>query len=132
MKDNLLPMLLGAVVGAFLLLMVILGLTGVMWQNVTRRTKEIGVRRAMGATRSDVHRQVVAEVMITAAFGLALGVAIVIQIPLLGISPGTTFGPVLAATAIAISFMIILAGGCGLYPGWTATRVPPAQALHYE
>jgi putative ABC transport system permease protein len=132
LQTVLLPMLLSATVGGSLLLMVVLGLTGVMWQNVTRRTKEIGVRRAMGASRSDVHRQVVTEVMITAAFGLLLGVLIVIQIPLIAPASGMTYGVVLTATAVAALSMILLAGACGFYPRWTATRVQPAQALHYE
>ena len=42
---------LSRLVAVFLLLMVVLGLTGVMWQNVTRRTREIGLRRATGAHR---------------------------------------------------------------------------------
>jgi putative ABC transport system permease protein len=132
LQSVILPMLLSATVGGFLLLMVVLGLTGVMWQNVTRRTKEIGVRRAMGASRSDVHRQVVTEVMITAAFGLFLGVLIVIQIPLIAPASGLSYGVVSTSMMVAALFMIVLAGACGLYPGWTATRVQPAQALHYE
>jgi putative ABC transport system permease protein len=64
---TLIPTLIAAVVAGFLLLMVVLGLTGVMWQNVTRRTREIGLRRAVGACRADIHRQIVAEVMVTAS-----------------------------------------------------------------
>ena len=44
------PLAFLGLVGLFLLLMVVLGLTGVVWQNVTRRTREIGLRRAKGST----------------------------------------------------------------------------------
>ena len=107
-----------------------LGLTGVMWQNVTRRTREMGLRRAAGAARSSIHRQIVGEVIITAGFGVALGVLLALQLPLL--VPNARFGVVLAAVAVSAVFMLVLAAGCGLYPGWTATRIHPAEALHYE
>lgn len=132
LQSVLLPILLSATVGGFLLLMVVLGLTGVMWQNVTRRTKEIGLRRAMGASRSGIHRQVVTEVMLMAAFGLILGVFIVIQIPWVAPAAGLSFGVVLTTTVTAALSMVLLAGACGFYPGWTATRIQPARALHYE
>ena len=48
-KRRLLPIIVVGVVAIFLLIMVALGLTGVLWQNVTQRTKEIGLRRAKGA-----------------------------------------------------------------------------------
>jgi putative ABC transport system permease protein len=128
----LLPLGLAAVVAGFLLLMVVLGLTGVMWQNVTRRTREIGLRRAVGASRAGIQRQVVAEVMVTAAFGLLLGVLLVLQLPVVEPMAFLSFGVVLSAAALAVAFMLLLAAGCGLYPGWSATRIEPAEALHYE
>jgi putative ABC transport system permease protein len=127
-----LPLMLGATVAGFLLLMVVLGLTGVMWQNVTRRTREIGLRRAVGACRSNIHRQVIAEVMITAAFALVLDLLIVVQLPAFGPFSFLPFGVVIAAMVVTAAFMILLVGACGFYPGWTATRIQPAEALHYE
>jgi putative ABC transport system permease protein len=132
LRSAVIPLSIGAIVGGFLLLMVVLGLTGVLWQNVTRRTREIGLRRAMGACRSAIHRQVVAEVMITASFGLLLGAVVAIQIPLVGPFMFLPFDVVLVALATSTVIMLLLAGACGLYPGWTATRVQPAEALHYE
>jgi putative ABC transport system permease protein len=131
-RGTLIPLALLGVVAGFLLSMVVLGLTGVLWQTVTRRTREIGLRRAVGATRRSIHRQVVGEVMLTAALGLSLGTVAVLQLPLLGPFGFLPFS--LVATAVALSglLMVSLAGACGLYPGWTATRVQPAEALHYE
>ena len=61
LRARLAPLVAGGVVGLFLIAMVALGLTGVLWQNVTRRTREIGLRRAMGASGTNVHRQILAR-----------------------------------------------------------------------
>lgn len=128
----LVPLTIIGLIAAFLLAMVVLGLIGVMWQNVTRRTREIGLRRATGARRSNIHRQIVAEVMITASLGVVVGGLLAIQVPLIGVLSFLSFDVVLAAVLASAAFMLGLAGFCGLYPGWTATRIHPAEALHYE
>lgn len=128
----LIPVVAGIVIAAFLIGMVALGLSGVLWQNVTRRTREIGLRRALGATGSEVNRQILLEVALLATLALIIGVIIVAQLPLLGIfqlvSPASfTIG---LAGALATIYGLTLL--CGLYPSWLAGRVQPAQALHYE
>jgi putative ABC transport system permease protein len=132
LQSRLIPLAIFGTVGMFLLIMVVLGLTGVMWQNVTRRTREIGLRRAAGASRASVHRQIVLEVMITAVFGVGIGAAIAMQIPFVG--PFTFLPVATAVQAVIVSAIaiLLLAGMCGLYPGWSATRIFPAEALHYE
>jgi putative ABC transport system permease protein len=132
LKDTLTPLYGMALVAAFLLAMVVLGLTGVMWQNVTRRTREIGLRRAMGAPRVRIQRQIVGEVMVTASLGLIVGSLLTIQVPLMGpfaFLPYTVVVPALLASAALI---LLLAALCGFYPGWSASRIHPAEALHYE
>lgn len=121
----------GAIAG-FLILMVMLGLTGVLWQNVTRRTREIGLRRAAGASRVQVLGQIVGEVMITTGLALIVGVALVAQILVLGPFDFLPRSTTLGAFGLALGFLFLLAALCGLYPGWSATRVPPAVALHHE
>lgn len=126
------PVAVGSVIAAFLITMVALGLSGVLWQNVTRRTREIGLRRALGATGNEVNRQILGEVALLATLGLIIGVIVVAQLPLLGIftlvSP-TSFTIGLAGALATIYGLTLL---CGLYPSWLAGRVQPAQALHYE
>ena len=63
----------GLVISAFLILMVALGLTGVMWQNVTRRTREIGLRRALGARTTDVMRSVTRHTLMALLLGTLAG-----------------------------------------------------------
>lgn len=132
MRTRLVPLAIGAVVAVFLVLTVLLGIFGVLWQNVTRRTAEFGLRRALGASAADIHRQVVLEALLMAGFGLAGGVAVGFQLP--WIEP-LSFVPrslLMAAIAVSVLVLVALTGACGLYPGWTATRVEPADALHHE
>ena len=132
LKSTLIPLAAAGLVAGFLLLMVVLGLTGVMWQNVTRRTREIGLRRATGAQRAHIHRQIVGEVMVTASLGLIVGSLLAIQVPLVGPFTFVPFGVVVPALIGSAALILILAALCGLYPGWSATRIQPAEALHYE
>jgi putative ABC transport system permease protein len=131
-RDRLAPVMAAGVVSGFLLLMVALGLTGVLWQNVTQRTREIGLRRAKGATAQRIHRQILGEVTVMTSLALALGLVLVIQFPLLDLLGFVSHG--VFATSVVLSAVAIyaLALACGYYPGRLATRVQPAEALHYE
>jgi len=132
LRNTLTPIASLGLVAGFLLVMVVLGLTGIMWQNVTRRTREIGLRRAAGAHRGRIHRQIVGEVMITASLSLIAGALLAIQVPILGPFTFVPYRVVIPALAISAALILLLAGACGLYPGWSATRIQPAEALHYE
>ncbi|HKI02944.1 MAG TPA: FtsX-like permease family protein [Thermoanaerobaculia bacterium] len=126
------PLVAGGVVAFFLLLMVGLGLIGVLWQNLLQRTREVGLRRAAGASRSDVHRQVLWEQAILTSLGVLLGVVVVIQIPILdliGFIRPEVFTGGLVASTVAIYLLTVL---CALYPSAMASRVQPAEALRYE
>ena len=126
------PLIAGGLVAGFLMLMVAMGLTGVLWQNVTQRTKEIGLRRAKGATARRIHKQILAELVIIATFGLIFGVAAVVQFPLLdviGDINSRVFGVSVLISLVVIYALTVI---CGLYPSWMATKVQPAEALHYE
>lgn len=132
MRLYLIPVAAGTVIAAFLIAMVALGLSGVLWQNVTRRTREIGLRRALGATGNEVNRQILLEVALLATLALIIGVIVVAQLPLLGIfalvSPASFTIGLTGALATIYGLTLL----CGLYPSWLAGRVQPAQALHYE
>jgi len=126
------PIIVGGIVALFLISMVALGLTGVLWQNVTRRTRELGLRRAVGASATSVRRQVLAEVALLATLAVIVGLVVVLQLPLLGIfaiftPPVFTIGII---AALAVIYGITLASG--LYPSWLASRLTPAEALRYE
>lgn len=131
-RFRLAPLALGAVVGVFLVFMVALGLTGVLWQNVTRRTRELGVRRALGASGPAVHRQILLEVVLLTTMALAAGALIVVQLPILGALSIVTRAAFLTGFAEALAIIYLLTLACALYPSWLASRMTPAEALRYE
>jgi putative ABC transport system permease protein len=128
----LIPLGIAGLVAAFLMIMVALGLTGVLWQNVTQRTKEIGLRRANGATRRRIYRQILGELFIITSFGLLAGVLVVVQVPLLDLIGSISTKVYLFSLIISLMMIYFLTLLCGLYPSWLATKVQPANALHYE
>lgn len=132
MRLVLAPMAAASLVSVFLIIMVGLGMVGVLWQNVSRRTREIGLRRALGGTAGDVHKQVLGELLVIATVGLLFGIALVVQLPLLEIVDWLSPGVFTVGLIISLVVMYGLTITAGLYPSWLATKVQPAGALHYE
>ncbi|HEV8578920.1 MAG TPA: ABC transporter permease [Thermoanaerobaculia bacterium] len=126
------PLIAGGVVAVFLMLMVGLGLIGVLWQNLLQRTREIGLRRASGASRADVHAQVLWEQAILTSFGVLLGTILVAQIPLLDLVGFIRPQIFVGGIVVAMVSIYLLAALCALYPSAMAARVLPAEALRYE
>ena len=126
------PLVTVGLVAGFLMLMVALGLLGVLWQNVTQRTREIGLRRAKGAARVDVQRQILGEIGVMTTIALAAGVLVAIQFPLLDIIYFVEPHVYGIGLAISIAAIYLLTLACAWYPSRMATRVEPAEALRYE
>ena len=123
-----------AVISGLMMLMVALGLTGIMWQNVRRRTREIGIRRAVGAPAGRIYGQFLGELAVLVTAAIALGCVPLLQLGLLDMVlgsrvPGLVAAAGVGATALALYLGVML---CGLYPSWLAARVRPAEALHHE
>jgi len=132
LRLRLIPLGAVAIIAALLMIMVALGLSGVLWQNVVQRTREIGLRRAAGATRAGIHRQLVAELLLVTAMALGLGTVLLIQLPLLDLFSSLSAGVFTAGLLVALALMCLLATACALYPSWMAGRVQPAEALRWE
>jgi putative ABC transport system permease protein len=134
LKMYLTPLVAVAIVAAFLLVMVALGLTGVLWQTVTQRTREIGARRANGAARHHIHAQITGEMLLLTTAAIAVAVVLVAQVPLLplpdDVMPSRSLVLVSLGAAAALMYAITLA--CAAYPSRIAARVEPADALRYE
>jgi putative ABC transport system permease protein len=133
MKEQLIPLAVLAVIAAFMLVMVAFGLFGVLWQNTTRRIPEIGLRRAVGASAAHIYRQIVAEQLLLSSVAIAVGLALLVQLPVTGALGETLNWTVfLGAAALSMGVIYLLSLLCALYPGWRASRLDPTQARHYE
>ena len=126
------PLIMASVVAAFLIIMVGLGLVGVLWLTVTRRTGELGLRRALGATGHSVQRQILGELWALTGIAVVVGTIIFLQFPLFGANFGASWSVFLSGLALACLVIFGFVTICGLYPTWLATRVQPAAALQYE
>ena len=131
-RIRLVPLIVAGLVASFLLAMVALGLIGVLWQNVTRRAREFGLRRAAGASQRDIQRQVLMEITLTASLGLAVGLVLVAQIPLIELASFLSPAVIAAGAVTAAAVVIGIALAAGAYPSWLATRIQPADALRDE
>jgi putative ABC transport system permease protein len=115
------------------LALAMVGLFGILAYSVQRRIRDLGVRRALGATTGDVVRSVVvsaARVLVIGALvgvGLAVGLARLLSAMLFGVAPldPLTFG--LVIVVLALTALVAVAG-----PAWRATRVDPVVALRAE
>ncbi len=128
----LVPLVGVGLVAAFLMLMVALGLLGVLWQSVTQRTREIGLRRAKGANRMNIRRQILGEITVMTTLALIAGVLVAIQFPLLDIIYFVEPHVYAISLAISVTAIYLLTLACGWYPSRMATGVEPAEALRYE
>lgn len=132
LQSRIVPLVIGGIVAFFLIAMVGLGLVGVLWQNVARRTPEFGVRRALGATGRGILLQILGEVLALTTLAVVVGTVLVLQVPILGLLPGLS--PVILGVGVFAAGLVLylFVSFCGLYPGWLATRIDPARALQYE
>jgi putative ABC transport system permease protein len=129
---RLMPLVAGGVVAAFLLVMVALGLIGVLWQNLLQRTREFGLRRATGASGSQVRRQILMEQTFLTGLGLLLGTVLVVQLPILDLAGFLSPRVFTAGLLITLAAMLLLTLACAFYPSRMTSRIPPAEALRYE
>jgi putative ABC transport system permease protein len=128
----LMPVIIGAMLVAFVLVMVVLGLVGVVWQGVVRRTQEIGLRRAVGATARQVRLQIAIETLVSAVAGVAIGTLLAVQLPLLALVEQIDWASAMPGLLLSAALILILVSISALYPGWIASRREPADALRYE
>lgn len=110
-----------------------IGVMNIMLVSVTERTKEIGIRKAVGATRISVLSQFLIEAVILTAIGGVFGLAIgeLLSVLINNYSPLPAYIPI---WAIALGLLASSGVGVvfGLYPAWRASNLAPIDALRYE
>jgi predicted permease len=125
--------ILASLFGALALILAAIGLYGVMSYAVIRRTREIGIRMAVGAGRRDVLWMVLRTAVALALLGLAFGVPLAalanryIESQLFGVRGGDP-----ASIAAAVSALLAVALASGAWPAWRAARLDPMASLRQE
>lgn len=123
---------LGSIAGISLLVGGI-GIMNIMLATVTERTREIGIRRALGARKRDITVQFLVETIVLAGFGGLLGIGLGIIIPHM-VTKYAEMRTVVTTESLVLSFGISAATGVvfGIYPAWRAANMDPIEALRHE
>lgn len=129
---TIMSMLLGSI--AFISLVVGgIGIMNIMLVSVTERTREIGIRMAVGATEKDIRMQFLIEAVVLSMIGGIIGILLGVVTGYL-LSSFTSAPPVFTATSIVLAFFFSGAVGVGFgyYPAYKASLLNPIDALKYE
>lgn len=128
-----LALVLLALFGGLALFLVIVGVYAVIAYNVSQRTREMGLRMALGAKPVDITRMILGQTTRLAIVGVLLGLTLAAALTrlmsslLYGLQ--ATDAPTFAGVALALEVVVLLAS---YVPARRATRVPPTVALRYE
>lgn len=110
-----------------------IGIMNIMLATVTERTREIGVRRALGAKRKDITLQFLVETVVLSIGGGLIGVAVGVLVPI-AVSQLTTMKTIITLWSVLLAFGISGAVGVifGIYPAKAAAELDPIDALRHE
>lgn len=128
-----------ALIGGVALVVAGIGILNIMLVSVAERTREIGIRKALGATRHEILVQFFIEAFVLAALGCAAGLAIGIaagwsvnDFLLVRVSGFVAPVPWVQSAIVAVAFASVTAIVFGTYPAYRAARLDPIEALRYE
>jgi putative ABC transport system permease protein len=108
------------------------GITNVMLASIAERTREIGIRRSLGATRTNIMQQFLAEALLLTTVGGSIGICCGLAAVWL-LMPFTGWPVAFSGTAIVMPFLISMIIGiiAGTYPAWLASHLDPMEALRF-
>lgn len=124
----------GSLVGFITLLGASIGLMNIMMVSVTERTREIGVRKALGATKKQIRQQFLVEAIVVCLLGGVVGV-------LLGVLMGNGIARLIGESSFFVPWLWVLVGLAvcvvvglisGYYPAFKASKLDPIESLRYE
>ena len=132
--SSVLSILLGGIAGISLIVGGI-GIMNIMLVTVTERTREIGIRKAIGASRAVILRQFLLEAVVLCMLGCAIGIflswSILRVVSVVVSSLSMSFHLDLGVVLTAVAFCFVIGLVFGLYPANKAARMKPIDALHY-
>lgn len=110
-----------------------IGIMNIMLASILERTREIGVRRAVGARQSDIVRQFVVEAILISFAGGVLGIVFAFGMSRL-IAWLAAWSTIVTASSILLAFLVSISVGMifGIYPAMKAARLDPVEAIRYE
>jgi putative ABC transport system permease protein len=128
-----------AMIASISLLVGGIGIMNIMLATVTERTREIGIRRALGAKQKDIIMQFLVEAVVQTTVGglcgVLLGIGMVFSVPVVwGWIAGSPLPAQIHVPSIFISivFSVLVGVAFGLYPAWRASRLDPIEALRHD
>ncbi|WP_428055862.1 ABC transporter permease [Candidatus Avelusimicrobium alvi] len=126
--------LLLGVIGVVSLVVGGIGVMNIMLVSVTERTREIGIRMAIGATSADIRLQFLAEAVTLSCIGGLIGVVLGVGVTLVVAAKATSIPAELSLFSILLSVGFSAATGVffGFYPAYKASKLTPIDALRYE
>ncbi len=125
----------GGIIAGISLLVGGIGIMNIMLASITERIREIGIRKAIGATHTNIFIQILVESVVIALLGGLAGLATSYGlVTLLSLVSPTENTPVITLNAMFVAFIFSAAVGvlAGLFPAFKASNLDPIQALRYE
>ena len=110
-----------------------IGIMNIMLASILERTREIGIRRAIGARQSDIVRQFLVEAVLISLVGGAIGVVLGVAMSrLIALLAGWSTIVTIASVALAFAVSVTVGLVFGLFPAMKAARLDPVEAIRYE
>jgi putative ABC transport system permease protein len=128
-----LALMLGGI-AAISLLVGGIGIMNIMLVSVTERTKEIGIRKAIGAGRGSIMMQFLIEALMVSLIGCGIGIALSFLILKIAglVMDGMSFQLSMGVVWVAVGFSVLIGVIFGIYPANKAAKKPPIEALRYS
>jgi putative ABC transport system permease protein len=123
----------GLICGGIALLAAGVGIMNIMLVSVKERTREIGIRKAIGATRRNILAQFMIEAVTLCQLGALIGIAMgAVGGIAMSAAMGSSTSLPWQTIAVSVGLCLLIGLGFGIYPAWRAAKLDPIDALRYE